>query len=85
MLPFFHYQKLIEPAYINPSGYYYVVMWKDGVVHKEIIDDEFYFDERLNEIEYHPLLMNHPWIHILIKAWAKKNKSYENLNHCEPF
>ena len=39
MLPFFHYQKIIEPPFISPNGYYHVAMWKDGLVYKEIIDD----------------------------------------------
>ena len=31
-------------------------MYKDGEMFKEIVDDTFYYDERLGKIHAHPLL-----------------------------
>ena len=44
MLPFSHYRTLIEPAYVNEKGHYHVVMYKEGSMFKEVVDDTFYFD-----------------------------------------
>ena len=44
MLPFWHYETLIEPKYVNEKGFYHVVICKDGRLIKETIDDSFYFD-----------------------------------------
>ena len=46
-------------------------------MYKEVIDDTMYFDETLDKILSHPDIEDHPWVHILLKAWAKKNKGYE--------
>ena len=50
MLPFSHIKHLIDPPYINPKGYYYVVMYKDGDMVKEVVDDTVYYNEKLAKI-----------------------------------
>jgi hypothetical protein len=52
---------------------------KDGVLVKEVIDDTFYYDENGGCLYTHPELQNYPWVHILIKVWAKIKGGYKNL------
>lgn len=52
---------------------------------REIIDDSFYFDDTNNELFSLAPLQNHPWIHIIVKVWAKLNQGYELLENMSPF
>ena len=33
----------------------------------------------------HPALSKHAWVHILLKAWAKRHKSYDSSEECSGF
>jgi hypothetical protein len=85
MFPEWHYLTLIEPKTINEQGYYHVAVVQNGRIMKMIIDDCVYYDEARNQIVAHPFHDDKPWVHILLKAWAKVNGGYERLDDCEPF
>lgn len=85
MLPEWHFLSLIEPKTISEQGYYHVAVVQNGRMAKIIIDDFVYFDEIRNQIVAHPFLQDKPWVHIILKAWAKINKGYDRLDACEPF
>lgn len=50
-----------------------------------MIDDYMEFDTEKNEIVAHKILVDQPWMHIILKVWAKINHGYDNLYECEPF
>lgn len=58
---------------------------KSGRIIKKTIDDYIYYDENAKQIYCSPLLEDKPWIHIILKIWAKMNGGYENLAQCKPF
>lgn len=60
------------------------MVYNDGNIVKEIIDDYVYYDEGLKRVHCHPGLLNEPWVHIIIKIWIKL-KGYEAMESCEPF
>ena len=85
MLPLWHYKSLIEQKRINPKGYYEIVVWKEGRLTKDIIDDYIEFDNETNKPIGFDLDNVHPWMLILLKMWAKVNNGYQNIYEAEPF
>ena len=85
MIPEKHFFYLIEPQTINEKGFYHVAAVKEGRIIKKTVDDFVYYDETTRTIHAHPFLDDKPWIHIILKVWAKLNKGYENLPLASPF
>ena len=85
MLPEWHFLTLIEPRNISEQGYYHVALVQGGRMAKLVIDELVYFDEIAQQIHAHPYLPDKPWVHIILKAWAKLNKGYDKLDSCPPF
>ena len=85
LIPEWHFQYLIEPETVNGKGYYHVAVVKEGRIIKKTIDDYVYFNEHTRRIHSHPFLEDKPWIHIIVKTWAKMNRGYENIPLARPF
>ena len=85
MIPEKHFCYLIEPQTINEKGFYHVAAVKEGRIIKKTVDDFVYYDETTRTIHAHPFLDDKPWVHIILKVWAKLNKGYENLPLASPF
>jgi hypothetical protein len=85
MLPEWHFLSLIEPHTISEQGYYHVAVVQGGRIARLVVDDFVYFDETRGRILCHPFLPDRPWVHIILKAWAKLNRGYDRLDACEPF
>lgn len=85
MIPEKHFLYLIEPQTVNQKGFYHVAAVKEGRIIKKTVDDYVYYDEITKSIYSHPFLEDKPWIHIIVKVWAKLNKGYENLPTASPF
>lgn len=56
-----------------------------GRIAKLVVDDFVYYDEVRGEIQAHPFLMDRPWVHIILKAWAKLNHGYDRMDSAPPF
>ena len=52
---------------------------------KITVDDYVYYDANSRRIVAHPSLADKPWVHIILKVWAKLNKSYEESCKAVPF
>lgn len=85
MIPEKHFLYLIEPQTINQKGFYHVAAVKEGRIIKKTVDDYVYYDEITKKVHCHPFLEDKPWVHIILKVWAKLNKGYENLPKASPF
>lgn len=57
----------------------------EGRILKQTVDDYVYYDEITHKIESHPFLEDKPWVHIILKVWAKLNKGYQKMELASPF
>lgn len=85
MIPANHFIYLIEPQTINSKGFYHVAAVVEGRIIKKTVDDFVYYDEITKKVHSHPFLEDKPWIHIILKVWAKINKGYEEMDQASPF
>lgn len=70
---------------INEKGYYHVATVVEGRIIKYTVDDYVYYDETTKQIHAHPFLEDKPWIHIILKVWARVNKGYDKIEQAKPF
>lgn len=64
---------------VNEQGFYHVAVVQSGRIAKIIVDDWVYYDEVQGQVVRHPLLEDKPWVHVILKAWAKLNKGYDRI------